>query len=139
MFAVEIIKTSSILRDTTEHIADRCYYCSICPQPFSPDGEHVQTTTSATGWCLSKSVSNDTDNDYELGVAHDGLCHEEGCSWIVEDTKTWWICCCNEHLCNKGVPHPPTTTTPSTSPAPIMKLVITLFTIALIISTSFAL
>ncbi len=58
-----------------------------------------------------KSITNESDSDYELGVAYTDLCHDEGCSWTLADGVVQWVCCCNEHLCNTGFPVPANTTT----------------------------
>lgn len=62
-----------------------------------------------------KSITNESDSDYELGVAYAGLCNEEGCSWEILDGSLKWLCCCNQHLCNTGFPIPTNTTTVITS------------------------
>jgi len=62
-----------------------------------------------------KSTANESDSDYELGVAYEGLCHDEECSWKVADDVVKWVCCCNQHLCNTGFPVPTNTTTESTA------------------------
>jgi hypothetical protein len=62
-----------------------------------------------------KSITNESDSDYELGVAYAGLCNEEGCSWEILDGSLKWLCCCNQHLCNAGFPIPTNTTTVITS------------------------
>ncbi|CAF3796693.1 unnamed protein product [Rotaria sp. Silwood1] len=88
-----VITSTSTIRTTTESTADRCYFCSICPQPFRPDGDYVSTTASATGWCVTKSTTNESDSTYELGVAYEGLCHNVGCLWTEADGVLEWALC----------------------------------------------
>ncbi|CAM2728313.1 unnamed protein product [Rotaria socialis] len=107
--SIDVIKSTSTIRDTTESIADQCYYCSFCPQPFRPDGDYVSTTVSSTGWCVS--IINESDSSYELGVAYTDLCQHVGCSWAEADGVIQWVCCCDQHLCNTGIPLPISTTT----------------------------
>jgi hypothetical protein len=52
MYVIDVAKSSSIFHETTESIADECYYCSSCPQPFRADDDYVSITVSDTGWCL---------------------------------------------------------------------------------------
>ncbi|CAF2205908.1 unnamed protein product, partial [Rotaria magnacalcarata] len=59
----------------------------------------------------TKSVTNESDSSYELGVAYTGLCQHVGCSWTEADGIIQWVCCCDQHLCNTGIPLPISTTT----------------------------
>jgi hypothetical protein len=45
---------------------------------------------------------------YTRGAAQPGLCNSNGCSWKIVNGVNTWVCCCNQYLCNTGVP----TTTP---------------------------
>ncbi|CAF2914523.1 unnamed protein product [Rotaria sp. Silwood2] len=85
-----------------------CYYCSTCPEPFTPNSPYVTQVSSNTGCCARMSRTNSPDEVYTRGAASPGLCSSNGCSLRLVNDVAIWICCCNYDLCNTYIP---TTTT----------------------------
>jgi len=93
---------------SAERASGYCYYCSNCPRPFYPSSPYVSQVYSSTGWCAMMSSTSSPDGIYTRAVAQTGLCYFNGCSWKLVSGVSTWVCCCNQNLCNAGVP----TTTP---------------------------
>ncbi|UJR24032.1 hypothetical protein I4U23_026997 [Adineta vaga] len=80
----------------------KCYSCyqDSCPKPWNLN--KIDQITSPSGWCLTFSEDNVTEDAiYARNGATPGHCTEAKCEWHRNATDAWFYsCCCNTNLCN---------------------------------------
>ncbi|CAF1292582.1 unnamed protein product [Adineta ricciae] len=78
-----------------------CYYCTNCPNPFTPNSPYVSVVQSKTGLCAKQSYSSDPLAPNSRGASGSPQCVVTGCRWILDaNGRQVYTCCCTGNYCN---------------------------------------
>ncbi|CAF1292492.1 unnamed protein product [Adineta ricciae] len=100
-YTTSIILSTSLIFKGCSNAAKYCYYCTNCPNPFTPNSPYVSVVQSKTGLCAKQSYSSDPLAPNSRGASGSPQCVVTGCRWILDaNGRQVYTCCCTGNYCN---------------------------------------